>query len=220
MHRAWAAFTIAAGFGIVRSITEQVLFAIPSGEFSPRTIAGVWNQGSIAVFNLAILFGMLALWRGFHELGLGFRIRSSDYAVMLAVLMLTAWIFHYREFLVQSRSPYVSAAFLQQFGLVILACGASVSLVQYRFAAQMNGGVLASSLKWLVCFLVMRTVLVALGTWNDATVSSRPLQITLGFCWEVVPWIFALAVSSRARLTSIVARELAQQQKLSLIHNV
>lgn len=213
----WLALAANAAFSIVRMLIESPLINLISEDYTRRPLAGLLQHVAILPANTFLLLGMLAMWRAYHQVGLGFTIERRDYAAIAAILGLMVALLFFRQGLSEARSPYFAARVLQQSGLVMLSLGAAVSLVLYRIAVQMGGGKLAISLRFLTLYTLMRAVMVLIqalfrlispGLNHPLTVAS--LFLDLG--WQSVPWLAALAAAYRAELTLHAAHQLAQQR--------
>jgi len=81
----------------------------------------------------------------------------------------------------------------------------------------MGGGKLAVALRLLTLYTLLRGVLVLLQAGQrmslmDGQQSSASYSIFIVLCWQLVPWIAALAAAYRAEMTVHAARELEQQR--------
>lgn len=213
----WLALAGNAACSIVRMLIESPLLNLVSPGYTRSPLAGLLQHVAILPANAFLLLGLLAMWQAYHQVGLGFTIERRDYAAIVAILGLMVALLFFRQGLSEARSPYLSARYLQQGGLVLLSLGAAVSLVLHRIAMQMVGGKLAVSLRFLTLYTLLRAVLVLIQALFrlispelNHPLSTISLFLDLG--WQAVPWLAALAAAYRAELTVHAARELAQQR--------
>src|SRR5262249_3818047 len=178
---------------------------------------GLLQHLAIAPANAFLLFGLLAMWWAYHQVGLGFTIEKRDYAAIAGVLGLIVALVVFREGLSEAHSPYGISRWLQLIGLALLSFSAAASLVLHRMAMQMSGGKLAVALSFLTFYTLLRGVLVLIQAGQrmslmDGQSASASYSLFIGLCWQVVPWIAALAAAYRAEMTLHAARELEQQR--------
>ncbi len=214
---AWLALAGNAGVSIVRIIVESSLFNLIWPEYTRSPLWGLLQHLAIVPANVFLLFGLLAMWWAYHQIGLGFTIEKRDYAAIACILGLIVALIVFREGLSEARSPYPLSRWLQLSGLALLSFSAAASLLLHRMAMQMNGGKLAFAIRFLAFYTLLRGVLVVVQagqrmSLEDGRSNSVYYSIFIGLCWQTVPWIVALAAAYRAEMTVHAARELEQQR--------
>lgn len=213
----WLALAGNAAFSIARMMIESSLINLASEGYTRSPLAGLLQHVAIVPANAFLLLGLLAMWRAYHQVGLGFTIERRDYLAIAGILGLMVALLIFRQGLSEARSPYLTARYLQQTGLVLLSLGAAASLVLHRIAMQMGGGKLAITLRFLTLYTLVRGMLVliqALFRLLSPEFNNSPgtLGLLIGLGWQLVPWVAALGAAYRAELTSHAAEELRQQR--------
>ena len=219
---AWLALAANAGVSIVRIIVESSLFNLIWPGYTRSPLWGLLQHLAIAPANALLLFGLLAMWWAYHQVGLGFSIEKRDYAAIAGILALLVGLVIIREGLSEARSPYPMSRWLQLIGLALLSFSAAASLATHRMAAQMGGGKLAVALRLLTLYTLLRGVLVLIQAGQrislmDGQSVSVSYSIFIGLCWQSVPWIAALAAAYRAEMIIDAARELKQQREAKAV---
>lgn len=212
---AWLALAANAAIFLFRPLVESPITPFIAPEYLTRPLLGLLLHLLIIPANICVLIGVLAMWRAYHKVGLGFRIELRDYAAMAGVLLLSLAVFIYRENLSESQSPYLTSRILQPVGLILLSICAALSLGLHRLAVQMGGGQLARALRWLTLYVLVRGVLVLLNAARPEFVSvagPSVVRSVFDIGWQLVPWIVVLAAACRAELTVKAARELEQRR--------
>lgn len=215
LHVAWVAFTVNASIFFFRPFVENPLAVLVAPEYLTRPLLGLWLHLLIIPANICFLVGILAMWRAYHQVGLGFRIEPRDYAAMAVVMLLSMALYIFRANLTEAQSPYLTSRILQPVGLVFLSICTAASLVLHRLAVQMGGGQLARALRWLTIYMLLRGVLVLMNAAKPEFSSLGGLGLVRTVSeagWQLIPWIAALAAASRAELTVRAARELEQRR--------
>jgi hypothetical protein len=83
---------------------------------------------------------------------------------------------------------------------------------------QMGGGTLATALRWLAAFALLRASLVLLNLLKLefflGTISpiNQLINYVFDIGWQVVPWTLAFAATCRAEMTVTAARELRERR--------
>ena len=210
---AWLAMAANAGIFILRPLVETSLWNQIAPGYSQSPLQGFLLHLLIIPANCFFLAGVLAMWKTYSGIGLGFRIQGRDFAAMAAILALMFALMFYREHLTESQSPILTSRLLQPFGLALLSICAAMSLVLYRISMQMGGGRLAVALRWLTAFALLRASLVLLRSLKlefgpDSFWPAQHVNYLIEIGWLVVPWTFALAAVCRAEMTITAAKEL------------
>jgi len=172
--------------------------------------------------NAFLLFGLLAMWWAYHQVGLGFSVEKRDYAAIAGILVLLVALIVFREGLSQARSPYLLSHWLQLIGLALLTLSAAASLATHRMAMQMGGGKLAVALRLLTLYTLARGVLVLIQAGQrislmDGQQPDASYSIFMALCWQAAPWIVTLAAAYRAEMKVHAARELEQQRAKAVL---
>jgi hypothetical protein len=202
LRLAWLALAGNAGVSIVRMVVESSLFNLIWPGYTRDPLWGLLQHLAIVPANAFLLFGLLAMWWAYHEVGLGFALEKRDYAAIAGILGLLLTLMVFREGLSEARSPYAVSRWLQ---------------LTHRVAMQMGGGKLAVALRFLTVYTLLRGALVLLQVGQRMSVmegqqTSDSYSILMNLCWQTVPWIAALAAAYRAEMTVHAARELEQQR--------
>jgi len=214
---AWLALAGNAGVSIIRIAVESSLFNLVWPGYTRNPLWGLLQHLAIVPANAFLLFGLLAMWWAYHQVGLGFSLEKRDYAAIGGILLLLVSLMVFREGLSQARSPYSLSRWLQLIGLALLSLSAAASLATHRMAMQMNGGKLAIALRLLTLYTLLRGVLVLVEAGQkmslmDGQQASGSYSVFMMLCWQAVPWVATLAAVYRAELTIHAARELEQRR--------
>ncbi len=214
---AWLALAANAGVSVVRIIVESSLFNLIWPGYTRDPLWGLLQHLTIVPANVLLLFGLLAMWWAYHQVGLGFAIEKRDYAAIAGILVLLASLMVFREGLSEARSPYPTSRWLQLMGLALLSFSAAASLATHRMAMQMGGGKLAVALRLLTLYTLLRAVLVLVQAGQristiDGQQGSAFYSIFIMLCWQLIPWIAVLAAAYRAEMTVHAARELKEHR--------
>ena len=214
---AWLALALNTGVSAVRILVESSLFNLIWPGYTRDPLWGLLQHLTIVPANAFLLFGLLAMWWAYHQVGLGFKIEKRDYAVIAGILILLIALMVFREGLSEARSPFAMSRWLQLIGLTLLSLSAAASLATYRMAMQMGGGKLAVALCLLTLYTLLRGVLVLVQAGQrislpDGQQGSASYSIFIMLCWQLVPWIALLAAAYRAEMIVHAARKLKQQR--------
>jgi hypothetical protein len=214
---AWLALAGNAAVSIVRIVVESTLFNLIWPDYTRDPLWGLLRHLTIVPANAFLLFGLLAMWWAYHQVGLGFAIKKRDYAAIAGILGLLIALMFFHEGLSEARSPHPLSRWLQLIGLALLTFSAAASLATHRMAMQMGGGKLAVALRFLTLYTLLRGVLVLIQAGQkmslmDGQQPGVSYSIFMVLSWQVAPWIVALAAAYRAEMTVHAARELEQQR--------
>ncbi|HYW74902.1 MAG TPA: hypothetical protein VE961_28005 [Pyrinomonadaceae bacterium] len=214
---AWLALAGNAGVSIIRIVVESSLFNLVWPDYTHSPLWGLLQHLAIVPANAFLLFGLLAMWWAYHQVGLGFSLEKRDYAAIVGILLLLVSLIVFREGLSQALSPYALSRWLQLIGLALLSLSAAASLATHRMAMQMGGGKLAIALRLLTLYTLLRGVLVLVQagqnmSLTDGQQASGAYSVFMNLCWQAVPWVATLAAAYRAEMTVHAARELEQQR--------
>ncbi len=217
LRLAWVALAGNAGVSIVRMVVESSLFNLIWPGYTRDPLWGLLQHLAIVPANAFLLFGLLAMWWAYREVGLGFALEKRDYAAIAGILGLLVALMVFREGLSEARSPYAVSRWLQLVGLTLLSFSAAASLATHRVSMQMGGGKLAVALRFLTLYTLLRGALVLLQasqrmTLTEGQQASGSYSVFMNLCWQSVPWVAALAAAYHAEMTIHAARELEQQR--------
>jgi hypothetical protein len=211
---AWQLLAANAALSLVKRAVGSPLFDFAVQDYRTGPLRGLLDNALVVPANLCLLGGLLAMWWSYHKLGLGFRVGRRDWAAMAGVAALFLTLLVFREDLSQGQSPYQASRVLQPLGLMLLGLVSACGLVLHRYAVQMGDGRLASVMRWLMLYVLLRGVLVF--TRNVLT-PKLPLALdspadldewAFDVLWQVVQWSAAMAAACRAELTVSAAAEL------------
>src|SRR6266511_2658933 len=125
---AWLALAGNAGVSIIRIAVESSLFNLVWPGYTHSPLWGLLQHLAIVPANAFLLFGLLAMWWAYHQVGLGFSLEKRDYAAIAGILLLLVSLMVFREGLSQALSPYALSRWLQLIGLALLSLSAAASL--------------------------------------------------------------------------------------------
>jgi hypothetical protein len=213
---AWLMLAANAAISLMKRSVGSPLFDFVMAGYRTSPLRGLIDNVLVVPANVCLLAGLLAMWWGFHRIGLGFRIERRDYAAMAggAALFLTLLLFH--EDLSQGQSPYLLSRILQPLGLGLLGVTSAFGLALHRYAVQMGDGRLATVMRWLMVYVLLRGVLVLLRSSISPTlplVLDSPSDLdewAIDMLWQVVHWTVAMAAACRAHITVSAAAQLEQ----------
>ncbi len=205
MRLAWRLIAASAAIAVIRHLFESL--AVAAGWIDTRLTTLVsLRQIPIVVSLILLTAGLVAVWSSFTSIGMGLRFRRADALFIAIILAFVPSILSLRDEMFDRQSVYPIIRHLQVASPMLLAAPALVSLVLHRITQEMGGGPLATSLRCLVAFLVMRLLALFLGLSPGIpvfTVASRTV-------WWAAAWLFALAVFHRWQVT-LAASELADR---------
>lgn len=211
---AWQLLAANAALSLVKRAVGSPLFDLVVPDYRTSPLRGLLDNVLVVPANLCLLVGLLALWWAYHRLGLGFRVGRGDWAEMAGIAALFLALLVFRQDLSQGRSPYLASRILQPLGLMLLGLISACGVVLHRYAVQMGDGHLASVMRWLMFYVLLRGVLVFA---RGVLVPKLPLALdspadldewVFDLLWQVVQWSAAMAAACRAELTVSAAAEL------------
>lgn len=213
---AWLLLAASAALSLVKRSVGSPLFDFVMEGYRTSPLRGLLDNLLVVPANLCLLAGLLALWWGFHRLGLGFKIERRDYVAMAGVAALFLMLLLLRGNLSQGQSPYALSRLLQPLGLMLLAGISAFGLVLHRYAVHMGDGRLAVVMRWLMVYVLLRGVLVLLRgllSPNPPLMLDFPSDLdewAFDVAWQVVHWAAAMAAACCAHLTVSAAAQLKQ----------
>jgi hypothetical protein len=216
VHLAWLMLAANAAFSLVKRSAGSPLFDFMMEGYRTSPLRGLLDNLLVVPANVCLLGGLLAMWWGFHRLGLGFKIERRDQAAMAGVAAIFLLLLLFRGSLSQGQSPYLLSRFLQPLGLALLAVISAFGLVLHRYAVRMGDGKLAAVMRWLMFYVLLRGVLVLARSFFSPKLplllDSPPDLEEWAFdvFWQVVQWAAAMAAACCAQLPVSAAEQLKQ----------
>ena len=200
MRTAWLLLAWSSAVSIVRHGFQSIVYFT----HWPLTITSF--SGIPIVLALFLLIGgLLAIWFGFAAIGLGVRFKFSDliWIAAMAAFAFVPYLFSWR-----AHSSYALIRPIISLSPLLLAVPALLGLLLHRIEQDMAGGQLATSLRLIVAFLVLR--LIALTVNAPALAPFTTSQLTVAASSWTSIWFFTLAAAYRWRLTLSI-RELSSR---------
>ncbi len=213
MGRAFRALQWSCAAACIRHLIENPLLDLIWINFTRSSLCGLIRQVLLLVIIGGLLYGVAAIYLTISRLGLGFRPRVRDWLGSGFALLLCLVILIRRSQLSESASPYELAQWLQIFNLVMLLSAAAMSCLLQGIALQMGGCTLTNSFRFLAGHALLRAGLVAFSLFPTITALSYYGALQ-AFVFQIAPWLFALAATSRAHLSQI---EKAQARQSSIL---
>jgi hypothetical protein len=200
MRTAWLLLAWSSAVSIVRHAFEWIIYFTNW----PLSISSLKQIPTVLALVL-LTAGLFAIWFGFAAIGLGIRYRTSDlvWVAATAILAFLPYLFSWG-----ANSSYALIRPLQSLSPMLLAVPALIALLLHRIEQEMAGGQLATSLRLIVAFLVLRLVALIM---ISPSIASLPVpRMIAGAAGWVSIWLFTLAAAYRWRLT-LSARELTRR---------
>ena len=213
---AWQLLAVGTALSLIKRLVGSPLFDLVIVRYRGGPIRGLLDNSLFVPANLFLLAGLMAIWWSFHRIGLGFKIKPRDYAIMAAVAILFLLLLVQRQSLSQAQSPYQISRILQLVGLSLLGIISAFGLMLHRSAVQMGDGRLAAVMRWLTVYVVLRGLLVLLGAFLNPKVLIAPESAfpvnewAFDVLWQIVPWTAAIAAACRAQVTVKAAEQLSR----------
>jgi len=200
MRTAWLLLAWSSAISIVRHAFEWMIYFTNW----PPSISS-FKQIPTVLALVLLTAGLFAIWFGFAAIGLGIRFRTSDlvWVAATAILAFLPYLFSWG-----GHSAYALIRPLQSLSPMLLAIPALIALLLHRIEQEMAGGQLATSLRLIVAFLVLR--LVALIMISPGLAHFTAAGVIAGATGWISIWLFTLAAVYRWRLTLSV-RELTRR---------
>jgi hypothetical protein len=215
-HLAWLMLAANAALSLLKRSAGSPLFDFLSEGYRTSPLRGLLDNLLVVPANLCLLAGLLAMWWGFRQLGMGFKIELRDRAAMAGVAALFLMLLVFRGSLSQGQSPYLASRVLQPLGLGLLAVISAFGVVLHRYAVRMGDGKLAMVMRWLMFYVLLRGVLVLVRSFFSPRLplllDSPPGLEEWAFdvLWQVVHWSAAMAAACCAQLPVSAAEQLKQ----------
>ena len=208
MRLAWLMMTWSAVLSIVRHGFELTSGVAGWTVTMPTTLVSL-RQIPIVLALVFLTAGLVAMWSSFASIGMGLRFRWTDLIWVAVILAMVPFVISSRENMADARSAYPLIRGLQSLSPILLAVPALLAVALHRIRQEMGGGQLATALRLLVAFLVLRLVALLVGTSGLRSDFPWLAALTQAGGWAA-PWLFTLAAVQRWRLT-ISANELERR---------
>jgi hypothetical protein len=208
MRLAWLLIAASAVMSLIRHGFECLTFLTGWAETRLTTLTSL-RQIPIALSLVLLTAGLVILWSSFAAIGLGLRFRRSDVVWIIVILAFVPSIFSLRENLADSRSAYALIRHIQSASPLLLAAPALVGLALHRTSQEMGGGQLATSLRFMVVFLLLRLFALLVSV-SPGLAGIPGIAVGAQAAGWAAPWLFPLAAVHRWRLT-IAASNLADR---------
>jgi hypothetical protein len=202
MRTAWVLIGASSAASIARHAFEWATFLLGWHNHANPMEATVVSLRQIPTVTAMLLLtaGLIFMWSAFAAIGLGQRFRLRDVALPLVIVGLVAAVFPNRQELWDDRSVYPIIRYMQWSSPVTLALPALIGLALQRIGEEMDGGQFAGSLRLLVWSLLLRLASL-LTTFSPALKGIEVVAIAGTAAFWGAPWLFALAVVRRWRIT-------------------
>lgn len=200
MHLAWLLMAASCAMAIVRHTFEWTIYQKGWTDIPKMTSVVSLRQIPTVLAMVFMTAGLVAMWSSFAAVGLGMRFRWRDAILPLIIVALTAADLSHRQNMWDARSDYQLMGYLQMLSPVSLALPALLGLVLQRISQEMRGGQFADFLRYLVWSLLLRLASL-LTTFSPDLRDVRVIAIAGTAAFWAAPWLFALAVMLRWRIT-------------------
>jgi hypothetical protein len=208
MRTAWLLMALSSVVAVIRYSFEW-FSELTGWMLTMRNSVVSLRQVPIVLSLLLLTAGLLAMWSSFASIGMGARWRRVDVFLLIVILSFIPSILSFRGQMADAQSEYPIIRYLQSASPLLLAGPALVGLALHRISVEMGGGQFAISLRYLVAFLLLRLMVLVVNTspqLREVAAASIPASAVN---WAV-PWLFAMALAYRWRLT-VSASELADR---------
>jgi len=213
MHLAWFLMALSCAASIIRHAFEWTTYLLNWNDDPLRASVVSLRQIPTVLAMALMTAGLVAMWSSFAAIGFGMRFRWRDALLPAVIVGLTIADLSYRQNMWDVRSGYATMRYLQVLSPLSLALPALLGLVLQRIAEEMRGGQFADALRYLVWSLLLR--LASLFTTFSPSLKGVFVVAIVGTAaFWATPWLFALAVLRRWRLTE----SLSEMAKLYALH--
>ena len=212
MRLAWLALTLSAGLSLLRPFVRPLpIWGQPIELYHTPPEYALLMHCILVSANFCLLLGLLAIWWAYHEIGLGFRLGKRDILAVSGLLALMVTFFVFGDLLTEAQAYYRATTILQVVAQAQMFLIAAASLLLHRVSVQMGSGRQAIALRWMTIYALGRLSMVLLVSLARHLFPNHSTSIAdvAQFGWQLAPWIFALAVAHRAKLTELAAERLA-----------
>ncbi len=202
MRTAWLLIGASSAASIIRHGFEWATFLLGWHNHNnplEATVVSLRQIPTVASM-LFLTAGLVFMWSAFAAIGLGLRFRLQDAALPLVIVGLVAAVLANRQELWDVRSAYPIIRYMQWSSPVAVALPALIGLALQRIGEEMDGGQFAVSLRLLVWSLLFRLASL-LTSFTPALKGVEIIAITGTMAFWAAPWLFALAVVGRWRIT-------------------
>lgn len=212
MRWAWNLMAGSAAAAAARHVFQIVGWLLGAWD-DPRVQAvGGFRQVPI-VLSLVLLVASLAyIWMAFRTVGIGRRLRWTDYLLILAGLALVPQILSHYAVIGDAAAILSLARYLQYATPFLIILSAALGVLLYRVGEQMGGGEFSKCLRALTAFLFLRLVghLLIVFPWANW---GPAVEIPRRLIWSSVDGIFVLALTYRWEIRRLADEALARYEE-------
>ncbi|MCU1236441.1 MAG: hypothetical protein JWP63_4408 [Candidatus Solibacter sp.] len=205
MRTAWSLVLASAVMAILRNGYEWLVM---TAGWMVTPLRG-WHHIPLALSHILLAAALIAMWKSLTALGFGRRFRWSDYVWAGLILAGAFWIWSFRAGMSDAQSEFRVIRVLQLLTPIMYAVPALIALGLLRISDEMEGGALATSLRYLIAFHLIRMALLAVGLTPALSFSPGWMAVKWAASWSYT-WVFALGVAHRWQLT-VSATELEER---------
>jgi hypothetical protein len=196
MRHAWSLFVASCAVAVIR-YGYEFIFPLVADKSSP--LIGM-RQIPNALTSLLLLAGLAAMWRAFSTFRMGIRLRWPHVLAIAAVLVLAPWFLTFRAGLPDGRSIYPAVRWLQSLEPVFLFASAIAAIVLHRISQEVEGGDMATSLHYIVGFVLLRGGAFAIRLSLGPLAPPVVVMLLIGLA-RASDWLLPLAFYYRWRVT-------------------
>jgi len=208
---AWICFAIKSGIAVFRYAVDDPMLNLIRAGYYESPLSGLARELPMAIALVFLVLGMLAMTRGFLQMGLGFKLLRRDWAAIVGVVAVLAALVYFRQDLSAARWKSLPLALQAQIAVQFLFnAAAGLSIALNRFSMQMGGGDMATAMRCLIIYIVMRVLLVFVSmVLLPAFFGIERENFVTMFLYQASPWLFALAVVYRYQMNLNAAQQAA-----------
>ncbi len=211
LRLAWLCLAIKSALAVVRYTLDDPMLNLIRPGYYESPLSGLARELPMAIAVSFLVAGMLAMARGFLQMGLGFKLERRDWVAIVGVIAVLIAVIYFRHDLSAARWKSMPLALQAQITTQILyALAAAISILLYRVSLQMGGGQLAAALRCLIVYIALRALLVfvSMVLLPGLFRIDRENFVTM-FVYQGTPWLFTLAAVYRYQLASNATRQAA-----------
>jgi hypothetical protein len=198
MRWSWRLISVSCGIALVRFIFELMVTL-----FDRASVASPWiglRQIPNASGSLVLLAGLVVMWSGFSAFRMGAGLRWIHKAAIAVIIILIPAVIVLRENLPDGHSIYPVIRVLQTADALLILASAVVGVLLHRIGEQIEAGELATALRYLVLFLILRPLLFVVRVAVADAVPPVVILFLVGFS-GALQWLFVIAIFYRWRVT-------------------
>ena len=200
MRLAWLLMAASCAASVVRHVFEWTGYLLGWHHTPLLTTVVTLRQIPTVLAMSLMTASLVAMWSSFAAIGLGVRFQWRDALFTAIILGLMAADLVHRQNMWDMNSAYALMRQLQMLSPVTLALPALLGLVLQRISEEMRGGQFAHFLRFLVWSLLLRLASL-LTTFSPSLRGIWVVAVIGTAAFWAAPWLLALAVVSRWRLT-------------------